>query len=70
MDGIGAEWRKSAYSGANGGACVEAGTAAPGIAQRAVVVRDTADRDGVVLVFPRKRGRRCSPGSAPDGTEP
>jgi hypothetical protein len=70
VDGIGAEWRKSTYSGANGGncvevgtapwrksshsgsnggACIEVGTAVPGIAERAVVVRDTTDRDGVVL---------------------
>ena len=39
------DWRKSSYSGANGGQCVE--TAAAG----AVLVRDTTDRDGGTLVF-------------------
>ena len=38
-------WRKSSYSGPNGGECVEVATAA------AVLVRDTADRDGAVLTF-------------------
>lgn len=37
------EWRKSTYSGANGGDCVEVGS------DSAIVVRDTADRSGVVL---------------------
>ena len=41
MDG----WRKSSYSDGNGGQCVEV-TAAPG-----VMVRDTADRNGVTLTF-------------------
>ena len=38
-------WRKSSYSGANGGECVEVATAG------AVLVRDTADRNGPVLTF-------------------
>ena len=37
------DWRKSTYSGANGGDCVEVGS------DGAILVRDTADRDGVVL---------------------
>ncbi|WP_300603459.1 DUF397 domain-containing protein [Trebonia sp.] len=41
-----ATWRKSSYSGTNGGDCVEAG-AVPG----AVLVRDTKDRAGAVLAF-------------------
>ena len=36
-------WRKSSYSGSNGGECVEVATAG------AVLVRDTADRNGPVL---------------------
>ena len=44
MEGISADWRKSTYSGSNGGQCVEVGTAVSG-----VVVRDTADRAGAVL---------------------
>jgi hypothetical protein len=38
-------WRKSSYSGDNGGECIEVATA------EAVLVRDTADRDGPVLTF-------------------
>jgi cobalamin biosynthesis protein CobT len=38
-------WRKSSYSGSNGGECVEVATAG------AVLVRDTADRNGPVLAF-------------------
>ena len=44
MEGISADWRKSTYSGSNGGQCVEVGNAVSG-----VVVRDTADRAGAVL---------------------
>jgi hypothetical protein len=38
-------WRKSTYSGSNGGECVE--VAADG----AVFVRDTVDRNGPMLAF-------------------
>ena len=38
-------WRKSSYSGGNGGQCVE--VAVPG----RVLVRDTKDRAGAVLEF-------------------
>jgi Domain of unknown function (DUF397) len=41
-----AAWRKSTYSGDNGGACVEVATLADGIA-----VRDSKDRSGPVLTF-------------------
>jgi hypothetical protein len=41
MDG----WRKSTYSGANGGACIEVA------AGDSVLVRDTTDRDGGTLTF-------------------
>jgi hypothetical protein len=41
-------WRKSSYSGGNGGNCVEVG--APAEAGR-VLVRDTKDRQGPVLAF-------------------
>ena len=40
-------WRKSSYSGDNGGECVEV---APAEAV-AVLVRDTTDRNGPVLTF-------------------
>jgi len=42
-----ATWRKSSYSGGNGGGCIEVGTQA---AAR-VLVRDTTDRTGPVLRF-------------------
>jgi hypothetical protein len=38
-------WRKSSYSGSNGGECVEVASAG------AVLVRDTTDRSGPVLAF-------------------
>lgn len=41
-----ARWRKSSYSGNGGGTCVEVGQAG-----RGVLVRDTTDRSGPVLVF-------------------
>ena len=39
-------WRKSSYSGDNGGACVEIASSAD-----AVLVRDTTDRSGPVVTF-------------------
>jgi hypothetical protein len=39
------EWRKSSYSGANGGSCVEVASADN------VAVRDTTDCEGVTLQF-------------------
>jgi len=39
-------WRKSSYSGTNGGDCVEAADFAGSI-----LVRDTTDRGGVVLII-------------------
>ena len=39
-----APWRKSSYSGTNGGSCVEVADAGGRI-----LVRDTADRGGTVL---------------------
>jgi Domain of unknown function (DUF397) len=48
MDGIDrAQWRKSSYSGSNGGACVEVARNLPG----AVAVRDSKDPDGPRLAF-------------------
>lgn len=40
------DWRKSSYSGANGGSCVETASG-----DGAVLVRDTTDRDGGTLAF-------------------
>lgn len=40
------DWRKSSYSGANGGSCVE--TASGG---GLILVRDTTKRDGATLNF-------------------
>ena len=39
------DWRKSSYSGANGGQCVEVASA------EGVAVRDTTDREGATLKF-------------------
>ena len=46
MDMSSAIWRKSSYSGANGGNCIEIAAAA-----RTVVVRDSKDPEGPVLKF-------------------
>jgi hypothetical protein len=43
--GMDSTWRKSSYSGSNGGECVEVAAAG------AVLVRDTADRSGPLLMF-------------------
>jgi hypothetical protein len=40
------DWRKSTYSSANGGDCVETASG-----DGVLLVRDTAGRDGVVLGF-------------------
>ena len=47
MDVTALAWRKSSYSGSNGGACVEVATAGP-----AVAVRDSNHPDGPHLAFP------------------
>ena len=44
-----AEWRKSSYSAANGGHCVEVAANIP----RVVVIRDSKDPAGPGLVFSR-----------------
>ena len=46
MDVTGVAWRKSSYSGSNGGTCVEVGTIGP-----AVAVRDSMHQDGPQLAF-------------------
>ena len=46
MDVTAVAWRTSSYSGDNGGACVEVGTAGP-----AVAVRDSKHPDGPQLAF-------------------
>lgn len=45
MDTVEPLWRKSSYSGGNGGNCVEVGDATG-----MVLVRDTTDRDGQTLL--------------------
>ena len=40
------DWRKSTFSGDNGGNCLEAATVPAG-----VLVRDSKDRAGMVLMF-------------------
>ena len=46
MDVTGTAWRMSSYSGSNGGACVEVGTA-----DLAVAVRDSKHSDGPQLAL-------------------
>jgi hypothetical protein len=46
MDVTGSAWRTSSYSGSNGGACIEIGTAGP-----AVAVRDSKNQCGPQLAF-------------------
>jgi Domain of unknown function (DUF397) len=41
------DWRKSSYSGSNGGSCVETASGS-GV----ILVRDTTDRDGFMLSVP------------------
>lgn len=50
-DGI--RWRKSSYSGHDGGACVEVASAAAGI----VAIRDSKDPNGPLLVVPASAWR-------------
>jgi hypothetical protein len=51
-DTIDPRWRKSTRSSGNGGACVEVGTS-----PRAVLIRDTASRNGPTLTFGSKAWR-------------
>jgi hypothetical protein len=46
MEVTGVSWRKSSYSGSNGGNCVEVGSKG-----RAVAVRDSKTPGGPVLAF-------------------
>ena len=48
MDLTGARWRKSSWSGNNGGNCVEVARNLPLV----VAVRDSKDPEGPVLFFP------------------
>ncbi len=50
------DWRKSSYSGANGGQCVEVASAVD------VAVRDTTNRDGVTLNFTAKAWQQFTRG--------
>lgn len=47
-------WRKSSYSGGNGGGCIEVGARA---GAGRVLVRDTKDRQGPVLAVSRPAWR-------------
>lgn len=51
------DWRKSSYSGANGGSCVETASGSG-----AVLVRDTTDRNGVTLAVPADAWRALTDG--------
>ena len=47
------DWRKSTYSGANGGSCVETASG-----NGVVLVRDTTDRAGAMLAISPAAWRR------------
>ena len=49
----GAIWRKSSYSGSNGGGCVDVADNLPGI----VAVRDSKNPNGAALTFTRAEWR-------------
>jgi hypothetical protein len=54
MDLTHAWWRKSSYSGGNGGTCVEVAVlpgSKEGSGGRVIAVRDSKDPDGPALVF-------------------
>ena len=52
MERDGVDWRKSTFSGNNGGQCVEVATSQTGI-----LVRDTANRTGTMLALPASAWR-------------
>jgi Domain of unknown function (DUF397) len=58
-----AQWRKSSFSGGNGGACVEVARNLPG----AVAVRDSKDPNSAVLIF-TPEGWRTFIAGVQDGT--
>jgi hypothetical protein len=60
----GAAWRKSSYSGGNGGQCVEvaATTAHPAQPERICAVRDSKDPRGPVLTFGPGQWRQFTAG--------
>jgi len=53
MDLTGATWRKSSFSGGNGGACVEVAIlpGANGVGGGAVALRDSKNPSGPALLF-------------------
>ncbi|TDC38826.1 DUF397 domain-containing protein [Actinomadura sp. KC345] len=65
MDLRNAKWRKSSYTGSNGGNCVELAEAADA---SVVAVRDSKDPDGPVLLLTRA-ALRTAVHSAPPPTD-
>jgi hypothetical protein len=53
MDLTGAVWRKSSYSGSNGGTCVEVASVGTAV----IAVRDSKDPEGPKLAFPAEQWR-------------
>jgi hypothetical protein len=58
MDLSSAAWRKSSYSGGNGGGCVEVAA----LPDDRRLVRDSKDREGPVLVFASAEWRAFTAG--------
>lgn len=60
METLESRWRKSSYSGGNGGGCVEVAST-PGV----VLVRDTTNRAGAVLEVPAAAWQRFTSSLVP-----
>lgn len=60
MDLSGVAWRKSSYSGGNGGQCVEVAAIGRGGAGQGALclARDSKDPEGMVLAFDRQSWSR------------
>jgi len=60
VDLSGAAWRKSTYSGGNGGQCVEVAAVAsnPDASQMICAVRDSKNPEGPVLAFSSRQWQR------------
>lgn len=63
MDLTSAAWRKSSYSGNNGGDCVEVAGNLPDL----VAIRDSKDPEGPVLVLTPAEWRAFTAGVKADG---
>ena len=70
MDLSGAAWRKSSYSGGNGGQCVEVAAVSSNRSGSGglCAVRDSTDPEGPVLAFSPRQWQQFTAGIKADGT--